>query len=50
MSRPIPKGFEVKQARVVRKASGYFVMLSHGAYAPSSPKKTGEAFASRVKC
>ncbi|NEO79125.1 MAG: transposase [Moorea sp. SIO4G3] len=27
-SRPIPEGFEVKQARVVRKASGYFVMLS----------------------
>ena len=28
MSRPIPDGFEVKQARIVRKASGYFVMLS----------------------
>ncbi|ELS01149.1 transposase [Xenococcus sp. PCC 7305] len=27
-SRDIPEGFEVKQARVVRKASGYFVMLS----------------------
>lgn len=27
-SRPIPDGFAVKQARVVRKASGYFVMLS----------------------
>ena len=27
-SRPIPDGFVVKQARVVRKASGYFVMLS----------------------
>lgn len=27
-SRPIPEGFEVKQARVVRRASGYFVMLS----------------------
>ena len=27
-SRPIPEGFEVKQARIVRKASGYFVMLS----------------------
>ncbi len=27
-SRPIPDGFEVKQARVVRKASGYFVALS----------------------
>ena len=25
---PIPEGFEVKQARIVRKASGYFVMLS----------------------
>ena len=28
LSRPIPEGFEVKQARIVRKASGYFVMLS----------------------
>lgn len=28
VSRPIPDGFKVKQARVVRKASGYFVMLS----------------------
>lgn len=28
MSKPIPNGFEVKQARVVRKASGYFVMLA----------------------
>jgi len=27
-SRPIPEGFKVKQARIVRKASGYFVMLS----------------------
>ncbi|UCJ11866.1 MAG: transposase [Phormidium sp. PBR-2020] len=27
-SRPVPEGFEVKQARIVRKASGYFVMLS----------------------
>ncbi|WP_324293458.1 MULTISPECIES: transposase [Moorena] len=27
-SRPIPFGFQVKQARIVRKASGYFVMLS----------------------
>ncbi len=27
-SRPIPDGFELKQARVVRKASGYFVALS----------------------
>ena len=27
-SRPIPDGFKVKQARIVRKASGYFVMLS----------------------
>ena len=27
-SRPIPEGFEVCQARIVRKASGYFVMLS----------------------
>ena len=28
MSRPIPDGFNPKQARIVRKASGYFVMLS----------------------
>lgn len=28
VSRPIPDRFKVKQARVVRKASGYFVMLS----------------------
>lgn len=28
MSRPIPNGFVPKQARIVRKASGYFVMLS----------------------
>ena len=28
LSRPIPEGFEVKQARIVKKASGYFVMLS----------------------
>ncbi len=27
-SREIPLGFEVKQARIVRRASGYFVMLS----------------------
>ena len=27
-SREIPDGFVVKQARIVRKASGYFVMLS----------------------
>ncbi len=27
-SREIPEGFQIKQARVVRKASGYFVMLS----------------------
>ena len=27
-SRKIPDGFEIKQARIVRKASGYFVMLS----------------------
>ena len=27
-SRPIPEGFEVCQARIVRRASGYFVMLS----------------------
>jgi putative transposase len=28
MSRPIPDGFVPKQARIIRKASGYFVMLS----------------------
>jgi putative transposase len=28
MSRPLPDGFAPKQARIVRKASGYFVMLS----------------------
>ena len=28
MSRPIPDGFVPKQARIVRKPSGYFVMLS----------------------
>ena len=27
-SRPIPEGFVVKQARVVKKASGYYVILS----------------------
>jgi putative transposase len=26
--RPIPSGFELKQARIVKKASGYYVMLS----------------------
>jgi len=28
LSRKIPDGFEIKQARIVRKASGYFMMLS----------------------
>jgi putative transposase len=28
MSRPLPDGFVPKQARIVRKANGYFVMLS----------------------
>jgi len=28
MSRQIPNGFEVKQVRIVRKATGYFVMLT----------------------
>lgn len=28
ISRPIPEGFKVKQARVVRRASGYFIMLA----------------------
>lgn len=28
MSRPIPRGFELKQVRIVRRASGYFVILS----------------------
>lgn len=28
LSRPIPEGFVLKQARILKKASGYFVMLS----------------------
>lgn len=28
LSRPIPQGFEVKQIRVVRRASGYYAMLT----------------------
>ena len=28
LSRPIPDGFDLKQARIVRRASGYYVMLS----------------------
>lgn len=28
LSRPIPEGFEVKQIRVVKRASGYYVMLT----------------------
>lgn len=28
LSRPIPEGFKVKQARVIRRASGYYVILS----------------------
>ncbi|MGB7440825.1 MAG: transposase [Coleofasciculaceae cyanobacterium] len=28
MHRPVPNGFELKQARIVKKASGYYVMLS----------------------
>ena len=28
LSRPIPEGFEVKQIRVVKKASGYYAMLT----------------------
>jgi putative transposase len=28
LSRPIPDGFEIRQARIVRRASGYFVMLA----------------------
>ncbi|MFB8789272.1 MAG: transposase [Potamolinea sp.] len=28
MHRPIPSGFELKQARIVRKASGYYILLS----------------------
>ena len=28
LSRPIPEGFNLKQVRVVRRASGYFVMLA----------------------
>lgn len=28
LSRQIPEGFDIKQARIVRRASGYFVMLA----------------------
>jgi putative transposase len=28
MHRPIPSGFELKQARIVKKASGYYIILS----------------------
>ncbi|NEO39842.1 MAG: transposase [Moorea sp. SIOASIH] len=28
LSRPIPEGFKIKQVRIVRRASGYFAMLS----------------------
>lgn len=28
LSRQIPEGFEIKQARIMRRASGYFVMLA----------------------
>ena len=28
MHRPVPSGFELKQARIVKKASGYYVILS----------------------
>ena len=28
LSRPIPEGFEVKQIRVVKKASGYYALLT----------------------
>ncbi len=28
LSRPLPDGFEIKQARIVKRSSGYFVMLS----------------------
>jgi putative transposase len=28
LSRPIPDGFTLKQARIVKRASGYYVMLS----------------------
>ena len=28
LSRPIPKGFKVKQVRVIRRASGYYAILS----------------------
>ncbi|MDV2991799.1 MAG: IS200/IS605 family transposase ISSoc12 [Chroococcidiopsis sp. SAG 2025] len=28
LSRQIPEGFEIKQARIVRRANGYFVMLA----------------------
>jgi len=43
MSRPLPDGFEVKQIRVVRKASGYYVhlILQSDAVAPD-PQPHGE--------
>ncbi|WP_366557655.1 hypothetical protein [Okeania sp. SIO1I7] len=28
LSRPIPEGFKLKQVRVVRRASGYFAIVS----------------------
>ncbi len=28
LSRPIPEGFEVKQIRIVKRASGYYALLS----------------------
>jgi len=43
MSRPLPDGFEVKQIRVVRKASGYYVnLILQGDVSVPDPQPHGE--------
>lgn len=43
MSRPIPSGFDLKQARIVRRASGWYVMLTLQALVNvPDPPPTGE--------
>ena len=43
-SRPYPQGFQVKQARVVKRASGYYVMLTfQAALAIGEPPLDGKA-------
>ena len=39
MSRPLPEGFTLKLLRVVKRASGYFVMLTYqvGVQVPDAP-------------